>query len=63
MKKKIGIGVGLLFVLILAIVGIRNLMAEQNNASEEGEDLYGIEYYRVPDMEQVFINGVVKPEQ
>lgn len=63
MKKKIGIGVGLLFVLILAIVGIRNLMAEKNNAQEEVEDLYGIEYYTVPDMEQVFINGVVKPEQ
>lgn len=63
MKKKIGIGVGLLFVLTLAIVGIRNLMAEQNNAAEDGEDLYGIEYYTVPDMEQVFINGVVKPKQ
>ena len=63
MKKKIGIGVSLLFVLILAIFGIRNLMTEQNKALEDDEDLYGIEYYTVPDMEQVFINGVVKPEQ
>ena len=38
-------------------------MTEQNKALEDDEDLYGIEYYTVPDMEQVFINGVVKPEQ
>lgn len=27
------------------------------------EDPYGIEYYTVPAIEQIFVNGVVTPEQ
>lgn len=63
MKKKIGIGVGILSVLIIAIIGIGKLRASQIEQLPEEEDPYGIEYYTVPDMEQVFVNGIVKPVQ
>lgn len=63
MKKKIGIGVGILLVLTVAIMGIKKLRAWQIEVLPEEEDPYGIEYYTVPDMEQVFVNGIVKPLQ
>lgn len=65
MKKKI-----LIVVAVIGVLGIGFYIssfflfaAEENVPEEELGDPYGIEYFTVPDMEQVFINGVVKPEQ
>ena len=62
MKKKIGIGLGILIVLIIGIIITKSLMSSKKVVVKE-ENPYGIEYYTVPDVEQVFINGVVNPEQ
>ena len=63
MKKKIGIGIGILLAIIVVVVAARTLLFSKNKVAQEEEDIYGIEYYRVPDMEQVFVNGMVKPEE
>lgn len=62
MKKKIGIGLSVVVVIIGAFA-LRSLFFSNDEVYEEEEDPYGIEYYTVPDMDQVFINGVVRPEQ
>ena len=64
MKKKIGIGIGVLVILlIMGLVIVRSFFYSKDQAIEIEEDPYGIEYYVVPNMEQVFVNGIVKPEQ
>lgn len=63
MKKKIGIGMGVLLAIIVVVVASRSLLLSKNKVAQEEQDTYGIEYYRVPDMEQVFVNGIVKPEE
>lgn len=63
MKKKIGIGLSVVVVIIIGAFALKSLFASNEEVYEEEEDLYGIEYYTVPDMDQVFINGVVRPEQ
>lgn len=63
MKKKLGIGLGILVLVIVAILVARPLLFPKEEEIEIGEDPYGIEYYTVPNMEQVFVNGIVKPEQ
>lgn len=65
MKKKKWLW--LLAVPVLAILGfvvMRFLPNNQSDAMPQVEDNpLGIEYFMVPPMEQVFVNGVVKPEQ
>ena len=63
MKKKMFIGIGILAVLIIAGFLIIPKYFDREPEIIEIEDPYGIEYYTVPNMEQVFINGLVKPEQ
>ena len=63
MKKKIGIGLGVIVLLAVVFFGVNKLMISKEEIYEEEEDPYGIEYYTVPDMDQVFVNGVIKPEQ
>ena len=62
MKKKIGIGIGIGVLVILIIMGlviVRSFFSSKEQATEIEEDPYGIEYYVVPNMEQVFVNGIV----
>lgn len=64
MKKKKWFFI--LALTILATLGFITLQFTQKEQPAESiveEDPYGIEYYMVPPMEQVFVNGVVKPEQ
>ncbi|MEG0444100.1 MAG: efflux RND transporter periplasmic adaptor subunit, partial [Carnobacterium sp.] len=64
MKKKIGIGLGIVVVLLLGGFGARALFfSPEEVVEEELEDPYGIEYFTVPSMEQIFVNGTVNPEQ
>ncbi len=64
MKKKIGVGLGILVILIIiSLVIVRSFFSSKEQAIEIENDPYGIEYYVVPNMEQVFVNGIVKPEQ
>lgn len=63
MKRKVGIGLGILGVVIIGAIIVRPLLFPKEQAMEVEEDPYGIEYYTVPNMEQVFVNGIVKPEQ
>lgn len=64
-KKKVWIGVLVIGVLLVVVfAGSRFLFAQEDEAPlETMEDPYGIEYFIVPSMEQVFVNGIVKPEQ
>ena len=65
MKKKNWLW--LLLVPVLAFLGFIVLRFLPNNQSDApltmDEDPLGITYFMVPPMEQVFVNGVVKPEQ
>lgn len=63
MKKKIGITLGILAIVVLVGVVLQRIFFAQEPVVEEVEDPYGIEYFTVPTMEQVFVNGTVKPEQ
>ncbi|MER1955692.1 MAG: efflux RND transporter periplasmic adaptor subunit [Desemzia incerta] len=64
MKKKIGIGLGILVVLVLGGFGAKALFfSPEEVLEEEFDDPYGIEYFTVPSMEQIFVNGTVNPEQ
>lgn len=63
MKKKIGIGIGILVAIIIITVVVTSTLRSRNQLAQQEEDPFGIEYYRVPDMEQVFVNGIVKPEE
>lgn len=63
MKKKILIGVGVLAVILIAVLVIRPRLTSNKQAQEIEEDPLAIEYFTVAGMDQVFVNGVVKPEQ
>lgn len=65
MKKKKWLW-GIIIALIVVVAGgfLINYFTKQD--TEEmvvNEDLYGIEYYNVPPMDQIFVNGVVTPEE
>ena len=63
-KKKLIWGMVIAVVVIIAAVFLVNYFGKQN--SDEiivDEDPFGIEYYTVPTMNQIFVNGVVTPEQ
>lgn len=66
MKKKTMIIIGIVVLLLIGIFVLPSLLGgkkeAKSNAKPVGEDL-GIEYFEVPDIEQVYINGVVQPEQ
>ena len=66
MKKKwkliLGIVVGVivvLFVLSKLFGGTKDSETEKASVTED----FGIDYFEVPDIEQVYINGIVQPEQ
>lgn len=63
MKKKIFIVVAVLAVLLAVGYTQKDRLFPKEQVYVEPEDPYGIEYYTVANMEQVFINGLVKPEQ
>lgn len=63
MKKKIGIVLGIIAVVVIAAIILQRVFFSKEPVIEEVEDPYGIEYFTVPSMEQVFVNGTVKPEQ
>ena len=63
MKKKIGIALGVIAVFMIAALVFQRIFFTNEPVVEEMEDPYGIEYFTVPSMEQVFVNGTVKPEQ
>ncbi|SEK51679.1 HlyD family secretion protein [Carnobacterium iners] len=63
MKKKIGIALGIIIVTVIAVLVSQKVLSSKEVVVEEIEDPYGIEYFTVPSMEQVFVNGTVKPEQ
>ncbi|WP_414838557.1 efflux RND transporter periplasmic adaptor subunit [Carnobacterium sp. TMP28] len=63
MKKKIGIALGIVAVIIIAVFVSQKVLSSKEVVVEEIEDPYGIDYFTVPSMEQVFVNGTVKPEQ
>lgn len=66
MKKKWIIGIGAIAVIGIAVFIGRNLLGgadELPEAQQSAEEAYGIEYFEVPDVEQVYINGVVQPDQ
>ena len=63
-KKKLIWGMVIAVVVIIAAVFLVNYFGNQN--SDEiivDKDPFGIEYYTVPPMNQIFVNGVVTPEQ
>lgn len=65
MKKKwfwIG-GVLLAVIIAVVVVGFIGNRNEPIDDSLVMEDPFGIEYFTVPPMEQVYVNGIVKPEQ
>lgn len=65
MKKKwfwIG-GVLLAIIIAVVVVGFIGNRNEPIDDSLVMEDPFGIEYFTVPPMEQVYVNGIVKPEQ
>lgn len=68
MKKKVIVAVSVLAVLGIGFIVISNLLGGSKEKVAKsaqgvaGED-YGIDYFEVPDIEQVYINGVVQPDQ
>lgn len=66
MKKRTMIIVGVIAVVCIGIFVLPSLLGRNKEAGSEkktvSEDL-GIEYFDVPDIEQVYINGVIQPEQ
>ncbi|MTD38094.1 HlyD family efflux transporter periplasmic adaptor subunit [Erwinia sp. CPCC 100877] len=67
MKKRTGIIIGIAVVLLIGFFVLPSVLFGggqdiQVDKAAETED-YGIEYFEVPDIEQVYINGIVQPEQ
>ncbi|UJF16101.1 efflux RND transporter periplasmic adaptor subunit [Jeotgalibaca sp. MA1X17-3] len=65
MKKK-NLLWGIIIGVIVIISGVFLINYLKNKDLEEvvvDEDPYGIEYYNVPPMDQIFVNGVVTPEE
>lgn len=65
MKKKKWIWIGIVvIVIVLGVTFLPNYLGKQaENEPILEEDSYGIEYYTVPSMEQIYVNGIVAPEQ
>jgi HlyD family secretion protein len=67
MKKRTKIIIGVVAVLLVGLFIVPRLFFGGNqevpvDKAAEAED-YGIDYFEVPDIEQVYINGIVQPEQ
>ncbi|MHC5229931.1 efflux RND transporter periplasmic adaptor subunit [Enterococcus sp. LJL99] len=66
MKKKLKIIIGIVVGLIVIVFVLSKLFGGNKTFEAEnapvGED-FGIEYFEVPDIEQVYINGIVQPDQ
>ncbi|MGX7417431.1 efflux RND transporter periplasmic adaptor subunit [Carnobacterium gallinarum] len=62
MKKKWMIGIVIGIVAIVGITVAINMAQPKQNISKEPKD-DGIEYFTLPDVDQVYINGVVTPDQ
>lgn len=63
MKKKIGIAIGIVVGIVVIGIISQKIFFSSEPVVEEFEDPYEIDYFTVPSMEQVFVNGTVKPEQ
>lgn len=65
MKKKKWLWVGAVVVALIVIAVVLPKYLGKQNEPEilPEEDPFGIEYYTVPPMKQVFVNGVVTPEE
>ncbi len=63
MKKGVKIGIGIFLTVLVGGIIVYSAMNPKKTIAVIEEDPFGIEYYTVPNMEQVFVNGVVKPEQ
>ncbi|MGY3748658.1 efflux RND transporter periplasmic adaptor subunit [Vagococcus acidifermentans] len=64
-KKKWFIIGGIVTVAIVVFIAI-NIFGGKGTQPEtalSAEEIYGIEYFEVPDVEQVYINGVIQPNQ
>lgn len=65
MKKKWIVGIVVVVVLIIGGFVVKSMMksstVEEAGKSAKVDD--GIDYFDVPDVEQVYINGVVTPDQ
>jgi len=64
-KKKWFIIGGIVTVVIVVFIAI-NIFGGKGTPPEtalSAEEIYGIEYFEVPDVEQVYINGVIQPNQ
>lgn len=65
-KKKKRIVIGIVLGLIVLVIGVnwfqsnKSALPETNIVAKEDD---GIDYFEVPDMEQVYINGIVQPDQ
>lgn len=65
-KRKRNIIISVVVGVVVVIL-ILNMFSSKSMTSNEqkiaAKEDYGIEYFEVPDIEQVYINGVVQPEQ
>lgn len=62
-KKWFLIGLALLLVIVAVVFLPRFFGGEEIDEPIAEEDPFGIEYYYVPAIEQIFVNGMVTPEQ
>lgn len=65
MKKKWVIGISVIVVLVGVLFVGKNLLAGKEKVATKQDETknLGITYYDVPEMDQVYINGKVQPEQ
>lgn len=63
-KKKLLWGIMIGVIVIISGVFLINYVTKKDPGTVVvDEDPYGIEYYNVPAMDQIFVNGVVTPEE
>ncbi|URZ87349.1 efflux RND transporter periplasmic adaptor subunit [Floricoccus penangensis] len=65
-NKKLMIILGsILALIVVAFIGVKTFGQKNNKAAQIADtgDSYGIKYFEVPDVDQVFINGIVQPNQ
>ena len=65
MKKKKWLVIGLVLAVALGlIIVVPRLVSKQtSNETLTEEDPFGIEYFYVPAIDQIFVNGMVTPEE
>lgn len=66
MKKRTIIILSTVAVLVIGgfvAVNVFGKKAPQAQVGQKPEDEYGIEYFDVPDIEQIYINGAIQPDQ